>query len=429
MSIDRVARAVAGKHRPLVRLCNANYLEGDAKWFPHVTSHAFALRNLIEGDIDVIDEADTYPHHRYSKAAIALHAKLTVAALNGEIGAKIWLSNIYTPDTYTQRKYDEILGRYRHYYPALEEMIRTAKATGPITPLPTKEAVFKQFHPLTPNKAFYNTDWNRDHLSHYGVPGCYARIGQLGIYLVTGDMLRFFSDAEVSRLLAQRVLLDDKAARILVERGFGNDIGVTFGTKLGAVTDARHCKSGAFLFYGFHTNVAPMYPVEGSEVVAELVRALYANAPDEKLACMGAAACCWDNARGGRVAIIRELEEWNPWHPKKRELLIEMLERLNGGPLEVIVECDQDVFARTWTLADGSTMLAVFNLNFDPLETIDLRTATPLEFVEILAEDGTWQSVQWNAAGSISRIAYRLETYGCAILRLRTSLQGANAQW
>ncbi len=419
MSIDRVARAVAGKNRPLVRLCNANYLEGDAKAFPQVTYMAFALRNLIEDDIDVIDEADTYPHHRYSKAAIALHAKLTVAALNREVGAKIWLTNIYTPDSYTQRQYDEILGCYRDYYPAIEAMIRSAKATGPITPLPTKEAVFTQFHPLAPNRAFYDFDWQRDQLAHYGVPACYKRIGEPGIYLLTGDMLRFFDDTEISRLLSQRVLLDDKAARILAERGFGAEIGVTFGTKLEAVTDARHCKTGAFLFYGFHENIAPMYPVEGAEVVADLVRALYANAPDEKLAYVGAAACWWENARGGRVAIIRELEGDSLLHPKKRELLIEILERLNGGSLEVIVECDQNIFTRTLVLADGSTMLAVFNLNFDPLESIALRTAEPLKSVKILGASGTWQSVEWRMNGAASQVEHRLETYGIAILQLQ----------
>ncbi len=418
MSIDRVAKAVAGKNRPMIRLCNANYREGDAKAFPQVTYWAFALQNLIEGDIDVIDEADTYPHHRYSKAAIALHAKLTVAALNGEVGAKIWLTNIYTPDSYTQRRYDEILGRYRSYYPAIEALIRSAKATGPITPLPTKEAVFTQFHPLAPEKAFYAFDWQRDRLAHYGVPACYKRMGEPGIYLLTGDMLRFFDDTEISRLLSQRVLLDDKAACILGERGFGEDIGVTFGTNLEAVTDARHCRTGAFLFYGFHENIAPMYPVEGSGVVADLVRALYTNAPDEKLAYMGAAACWWENARGGRVAIIREFEGDSPWHPKKRELLIEMLEHLNGGPLEVIVDCDQNVFARTWALADGSILLAVFNLNFDPLESIALRTAKPLEAVKILSTSGTWQSVRWSADGAATQIACRLETYGVAILQL-----------
>jgi|GEM_PF-1793945 len=418
LSIDRVAKAVAGKHRPMVRLCNASYMERDAKQFPSVTYRAFALRNLIDGDIDVIDEADTYPHHRYSKAAVALHAKLTVAVLNGEIGAKIWLSNIYTQDTYTQRKYDEILGRYRNYYPALQALIKNAKATGPITPLPTKAAVFKQFHPLAHQNAFYTFDWNREYLAHYGVPACYARVGQSGIYLLTGDMLRFFDDAEVSGMLSQRVLLDDQAACILAERGFGDDIGVTFGTEPESVTDARHCVSGAFLPYGFQAGVVPMIPAAGSKMVAELMRADYAKASDDKVAHVGAAACWFENARGGRVGIIREPRAGSFWHPTHRELLIEMLECLNGEPLAVIVECDQHVFARTWVLADGSTMLAVFNLSFDPLESVDLSTAEPLESVKMLDENGTWQRVQWDMDGVISRIAHRLEMYGVAIFQL-----------
>lgn len=420
MSIDRVAKAVAGKNRPLIRLCNANYLEGDAKDFPRVTYKAFALRNLIEGDIDVIDEADTYPHNRYSKAAVALHAKLTVGALNGEVGAKIWLSNIYFQDSYTQRKYDEILGRYRNYYPAIVEIIRTAKATGPITPLPTKASVFKQFHPLAVDAAFYAFDWQRDFIAHYGVPARYARLGEPGIYLVTSDMLRFFDDAEIAEMLSQHVLLDDKAARILIDRGFGDEIGVTFGTEAESVTDGRLCASGSYLPYGFAWDVFPMIPADGAEVVAELIRAPYAKAPEEQLAYVGAAACWWKNAGGGRIGIVREPKGGSFRHPAHRELLIEMLECLNDGPLAVIVECDQNVYARTWVLPDGSTLLAVFNLNFDPMASIDVSTTEPLKSVKLLDENGTWQPVQWDADGVVSRIAHRLETYGVALLRVLT---------
>ena len=420
LSVNRMTLAVAGKNRPMMRLANGGYGEGDAKDFTRMTYWSYAIRNLLDDGIDVIDEADTYPQHRYSKAAVSLHAKLTVAALNEEVGAKLWLTNLSTPDSYTQRKYDEILGRYWNYYPAIQALISTAKATGPVTLLPTKEAVAKQFHPLAPYpfNIYYTFDWFRDHLGHYGIPACYKRMDQPEIYLVTGDMLRFFDDAEVASMLSQRVLLDDMAARILVDRGFGDEIGVTFGTKPEAVTDARDCATGAFLFFGFHAEIYPMHPVAGSKVVAELVRAPYAKAADDTLVRVGAAACCWDNARGGRIAIIRESNASYRNHPMKRNLLIKMLERLNDGPLEVVVECDQNVYARTWTLADGSTMLAAFNLNFDPMESIDLRTAKPLESVQILGADGTWQPIEWSADGPVSQIETRLETYGVAILKL-----------
>ena len=61
--------------------------------------------------------------------------------------------------------------------------------------------------------------------NHYGIPGRYAELGEGdGIFLVSGDMLRFFSDAEVAALLEKRLLLDGSAALALAERGFETDL-------------------------------------------------------------------------------------------------------------------------------------------------------------------------------------------------------------
>ena len=94
-----------------------------------------SLRKINSDIPEVLDESDTFPQNRYSKAAISMHAHITGAILNGLNAAKLWLTNLGWPDPATEKPYDEIMRKHAGYYQALEETMRTAKLHGPITPI------------------------------------------------------------------------------------------------------------------------------------------------------------------------------------------------------------------------------------------------------------------------------------------------------
>lgn len=93
----KMAKALAGGTKPFLRINNAMYMEGDAKFFPHRMAYTQSLRKINSDIPEVLDESDTFPQNRYSKAAISMHAHITGAILNGLNAAKLWLTNLGWP--------------------------------------------------------------------------------------------------------------------------------------------------------------------------------------------------------------------------------------------------------------------------------------------------------------------------------------------
>ena len=71
-------------------------------------------------------------------------------------------------------------------------------------------------------------------------------------------------------------------------------------------------------------------------------------------------------------------------------------------------------------MAQGDALLAaVFNLCFDPMETVRIRAAAKPGGVELLGSDGRWSPVPHSFAGNELTVETALPCYGEAILRIR----------
>ena len=69
--------------------------------------------------------------------------------------------------------------------------------------------------------------------------------------------------------------------------------------------------------------------------------------------------------------------------------------------------------------ADGSTILAVFNLNFDPLKVPDIRCAVKPGKTEILGADGVWCKAETSYPGDVLTVNIGLQCYEAVVLKLR----------
>lgn len=94
------------------------------------------------------------------------------------------------------------------------------------------------------------------------------------------------------------------------------------------------------------------------------------------------------------------------------------MEKINGGILDIIVDADQNVFTRSFHLPDNSLMLAIFNLNFDPMEEIVLKTASPVKGIKYLEGNGNWQNIEWNTENNRSIIKKCLYTYEVIVVKI-----------
>lgn len=80
---------------------------------------------------------------------------------------------------------------------------------------------------------------------------------------------------------------------------------------------------------------------------------------------------------------------------------------------------NQNVTALQRRLPDGSRLLGVFNLNFDPMETVDVRCAPAPAAVERLDGGGAWEKVTASRRGNVLSLACRVGCYECAVFKFR----------
>jgi hypothetical protein len=134
-----------------------------------------------------------------------------------------------------------------------------------------------------------------------------------GVNAVAGPVAWSFSDEELRSWLSQGLLLDGGAGAVLVERGFGELIGVKGGrmvTQADVLYAVEQCIDGAFaLRTGAQISVnAPEFAhpyaarlfqgelAEGAQIVSDL------RDPTQKV--VGHGVVLFENALGGRVALM-----------------------------------------------------------------------------------------------------------------------------
>ncbi len=407
-----LALALAGNTEPLIRLCNGDYGVFDAREFAFIDYKSVFLSRFMRGMATLIDEADTCPHNRYSKTAISLHSKLTLAALNGEHGAKLWLTNLRFPDVRTERKYDEVLAKYKNFYPVVENMIGNAKPQGFVTPLPSRDDLRRVWHPLKYTDSYYKNCWQFQSLGHIGIPGRCAGVEDTGdsVVMLSSDMLRFFDDDTIRKMLSGKVFMDQLTALKLVERGFAAELGIkTVPVKYWTSYERWH--DGFSAVIPAPTGIT-RYCEPDSDRSRVLSRRLYMRFHhDTKPLDAGAGTILFD----GRIMITAMILQGKCNHPRVNQLLIKQLETLLNDKIPLYIDCDQHILTKQFKLADGSTVLAVFNLSFDPQEGIGLCGGLEFSTVEQLAPDGSWITAPLNG----KTVDITLHTFENVLLRLR----------
>lgn len=414
------AKRLAGRNRPYLRINNALYLEQSAKDFPGKMSYTQMLRKFHAEIPELLDEADTFPQHRYSKSALSMHAHITGAILNGLNGAKLWLTNTRWPDPETAREYEAILARHRNFYPELERTMRKVCLQGPIVPLMPGEG---NWHPLKLNSFFYETDWNGSLLGQFGIPARWETLPVRGVRMLAGeDSVAFFTDEELRDLLSGPLLLDGTAALAVAARGFAGELGVTPEKRQYRFSYEKNCRTGEPVTF-MNDFLSPYLVVNSdkTEVISVLVETPFKGAPEESVVAPG--ATLFHNRLGGEIAVFARHLKMSPINhqsPGHRRLLLQVLDRLNGTPLPYVVMALQNIYCLHGTMEDGADFLAVFNLNFDPLNSIHIRVQKPVTEILELTPEGEWKPLKWKQDGESLEIVKRLINYEAAILKVRT---------
>jgi hypothetical protein len=419
--IAPIARVLGGKQPPVVRINNSWYLGNDAKGLlDRLYPTALQTEALRAADIsEILSESDTFPHNRYCTPARAINAHLIFSLLHGTTGAKLWVTRMGAYEPASGDAYRDMLTHNRKLYQELFRLLPTVCWDEPATPLPRQ--------PVSPwNPADYGKDrtvtWAANVCGHLGIP---CRVGSGGdtsaVAMLTGPEVAFFTDAELTAFLANGLLLDGSAAEQLCQRGFSEQLGV--------MVDAPADHPGDFERLLAH-------PVNGALAGQQIALASFCGASNRRLTVLapevqplstvfripwylspdavavGPGLTLFENRLGGRVAVyaaaldfpgnlLAYLITLTFMNETRRAQLIGVLDWLNRTPLPAVALTDVDLYVRHGVIAPeagGGELLALFNLNLDPLPEFRLRLAAgPPARITGLTGDGTWTERPWRA--------------------------------
>lgn len=421
---DQASRVIAAKGQPaIMRIANGNYHE----WTRGPTAFAaiiqktqsyYAFHHDKVGAM--LSEADTYPHHLWSRSSTSWHAHLVMTLFTGLKGAKLWYVNAHKGAVPVNRNYTDVLAANKGLYRTLVKEMEGAENIGLIEPCLTR---FNRWHPLKDTREGFvdGATWATKVLGRMGVPyTCNRDYTKDGVWTLAGDnAIGRLTDDDLKAILSHKVLLDGNAAVALTKRGFDDLIGVTAERRDTLFNGEVDAETGMKYRLFKSDNVPTLTALEGAKALTHLVYYPYSGASEFEKVAPG--STLFVNKLGGRivaasyhlgVSIDQICSE------ERQEWLFRAIDALAGKGAVPCVVHPQDVSTLAARTKDGSLLLCVFNLNFDPMKTINLRLGGNAA-VEVLEGDGIWTCPDKTFAGGLVRVARSVPCYGTAVLRIR----------
>jgi len=432
---DSHARAIAAKgQRPVCRISTGNYCEQTR--YPYGYQSNFCRTSVLaaihDGTADLLDESDTFPHHLWSRSTVGWHQHFVQAIMHGLKGAKIWFVNAWRPQQGDVPKgYTRTLATNRRFYQELARAVAASRPVGVVTPVADCE---KDYHFLKWGWQNFPVDehtWACATFTHLGVPTFASRdLGMKAIYELGGsNSVMRLSDAELRKILSGRVLVDGNAARVLAARGFsdliGVDVGATKPFTFEAYTGTRETCGILKDRYG-----VPGFTLRPGAEAFTYVRygvfhedGDYQWYPDnEKASVVSPGTVFFKNRLGGLVATTVLTDDVDPsfrFSHARKTWLNRILARLNGGTVpDFTVLNDQDFATLVRKADDGSHLVAAFNFNLEPVETLELSLAAKPARVERLDADGVWRAVAATHGGGLLSVDASMPSWGVAVFRI-----------
>lgn len=376
-----IAAALAGAgNEPVVRVDNAVCLERTLKDLPAVAVASQAkLAYAADPRIAYLDDADTSPHNLWSRSAATMLAKFATSLFVGARGGQFWYVGQRTADGYpVNGAYGDALKKHAALFRTLSASCAVTQPLGVALPLSRKDL------------GLASANWGEFAFGAFGIPFyvTYDDVGTNVCAVMGAEAMSLLSDDDLRRIFRGRVLVDGDAALALTKRGMSGILGVR-AESTNLTYSCERLKDGTFVRLSRSPSVPRLTPLsDKAEVCSELVRR---RGVSDRYEVVAPACVLATNELGGTVATVVyncRLEPWNIWNEGRRDALVSILERLNGKPLNVRIEAEQDVFALSCRQSE-KTLVLIVNLGFDPVKPRVLTEPRVKDF-EVLGGDGRW---------------------------------------
>ena len=393
-----IAEIMAGKGNPtVVRINNGNYTAAGARFFSNVFLRAAQSIAKLEGKVDVIlAETDTCPQNRYSTGAMSLHTHFTGTLLEGAKGAKHWITRLAAFEPESGMAYRRILGKYAGFYRTITDLLPSLTWRG--CRIPTTDTPCFDYRK---NNSGTN-GWSECVLERLGLP-MYFSPKPGGIVCLEGSVDGAFDNDTIAEMLTGPVFLASDAARRLIDRGFGDLLGV----------DVREWKGSQpsrelLPFRNNPANVQVRYkelvPLSADVVENSTVIHTVDGVQMERLF---PGTTIYKNKNGGTAFTFcgtprtnySLTEAFSFLNYSRKQQLIGMMKM--AGELPVYYPEDAEVYLRAADMPDGRLFCAVFNIGLDPIDALTLAADRPVAKIEKLLPDGSFREIAFTEENGI----------------------------
>lgn len=401
---ESVARAFAGHTRPMVRINSSVYGSDDsAQPLPGLFFTMIHYSQHLPDDIELIHEADTYPHTRFYMSALQLKSLMTIAFASG-FNTSLFYTTQYLDNPLEENGYNLMFLKENKRFGVLKQTIKNCTIGGCEISFDPEEHFVVPYNRQSKNRPYARRNPWIDVIGSFGIPQT-TKDGK--VKMIAGNATEIKSDEEIKNILSGSVFLDGQAAFNLSKRGFGNLIGAEVLKGAGA----NFCYEGVrkdvnFIDVKGDLMYNLIFAPSGSEGGAfyQLLPSVRAEVltdfldPEEKPAMPGMVR--FENDLGGRVAItafdLARNHSSAIFNYKKKEIIRQTIEWLGKEQLPVFVKYLPNVYCLFNRSRDKDFGVVVLvNLCSDPVDSFFLEMAEEWIGSDVfrLDQEGRWKSV------------------------------------
>lgn len=391
-----IARILAGEGNPsIVRIGNGYYTAEGARGIVNSFYRAAMQVEKLKGKVDILQaETDTCPQNRYSTGAMTLHSHFTGSLLEGVRGAKQWITRLGTYEPESGRAYRKVLGKYRGFYEAIAELVPELKWRGCRIPV-AKEAK------LTTGSGWgyqidKNCGWSRCVLDRYGLP-MYFSADNGGVLCLEDDADIVMSDAQLLEAFHGPVMIASNTARRLIDRGFGEYLGVDVQEITGS-SPSNDVVTVNGKSAGVQQQCKKLVPLSDDVIEDSVVYHVDSTLERKKLF---PGTTVYKNKLGGTSIVFSgtpaakyHYSQFSFLNYSRKQQIIRLLDQV--GALPVYYPHDEEVYMKVADMPGGGYFCAMFNIGFDPIEEVELLCKEPVSEVQMLMPDGSRKNLEFS---------------------------------
>ncbi len=397
-SVIYTAPEFAGKGNPtMVRVPNGSYAPRYTREISTCMCNAARTAGkLKKNGIDIVlAETDTIPFNRYGKGSRFLHSQYSCSMLEGLMGAKHWITRFVAGEQDSGKAYREILAKHAKFYEKLSEYSQKVNWVGANSMFVEKMYTDYSQQPYN----FEGNSWVIYALERMGIPFYFSDKNDNTAFL-DGDLVKEMTDEQIKELFNGSVFLASDAAKDIIDRGFGEYLGVDISDwDLGMVSSETFDGTTA-VFCTKQKDLKRIIPINDK---VEVLSYNYRN-NDGNADLLAPAVTVYD--RNGKLSVVycgtpkcdfNYMEGFSFLNETRKKQFVALLKR--AGALPVYYYGDNVIMFRAGYVDDGRLMTFTLNIGTDPEDTLNLCLEKAPKNAKTLNSDGTESEVKWQEIG------------------------------